>query len=52
MAWPQVTFIALMALTVGINLAKHGEAYRYNFWNSLLGAGLTGGLLYAGGFFS
>lgn len=54
MGWPQIAYIALTALGVGIHLAKHGEQRRdkYSAWLSMAGAALSIGILYAGGFFA
>lgn len=54
MGWPQVTFIALMALSVGVTLALHGKPRtgNHNVVAALIGAGITTGIVYAGGFFS
>jgi hypothetical protein len=54
MAWPQLTLIVLMALSLGIMLSKHGEpktGYE-SFWVSLTTAAFEFWLLYEGGFFS
>ena len=52
MGWPQITMIVLIALGVGISLAKHGEPRgNHSFGASLFSAALSVGLLYAGGFF-
>lgn len=52
MGWPQVTYIALLAASVGIALVKHGEPRKpWDAWDHVLGAALTAFLLYAGGFF-
>jgi len=50
---PQIIMIILLALGVWQSLMKHGE-YRsdekYNFWASLIAAGIEVALLYWGGF--
>ncbi|MEZ2132510.1 MULTISPECIES: hypothetical protein [unclassified Sinorhizobium] len=53
MGWPQLVIIALSAMGVGINMAKHGEPRKgkFNFWIALSVAAIEMGLLYAGGFF-
>lgn len=53
MGIPQICFIVLIALGLGISLAKHGE-YRedkYNFFTTLIGSLIYVGLLILGGFF-
>jgi hypothetical protein len=53
MGWPQITMIVLLALGVGIALAKNGQSKgNYSFGWAIIGAGINVGLLYAGGFFS
>lgn len=51
--WPQITLLAILALNLGINLARHGERKneKYNFFIALFGIGLDLFLLYMGGFF-
>lgn len=52
MEWPQIVVICLFAMTVGINLSKHGESGgNHNFWASLLNVAIYTFLLKAGGFF-
>lgn len=53
MNWPQYTYLALSAMSLGAILAKHGEPRTGNY-NFILTFALTAGtiaLLYAGGFF-
>lgn len=53
MNWPQITMIVLLALGVGISMAKHGESRPpYNGTVAIVAAAINAGLLYAGGFFS
>ncbi len=53
MGWPQITWIALAAMGVGISMVKHGQPREpYSLWTSLIGTGIAVGLLYAGGFFA
>ena len=53
MGWPQITYIVLSVLSVGYVLAKDGQPRDpYSFWQSVIGACISFGLLYAGGFFS
>jgi hypothetical protein len=53
MGWPQVTMIALLAMSVGISIAKHGESRPpFSAWAAMINAGISSGLLYAGGFFN
>ena len=51
MGWPQVTWVALAAASVAIAIVKHGEPRKIDAWSNLIGAALSTGLLYAGGFF-
>ena len=50
---PQIMFIILISMRVGLNLAKHGESLntKYSFPSALVHAAIMGGLLYWGGFF-
>lgn len=50
---PQIIWIVLTMLGLGIYLAKHGKKKEdnYNFWSALLGVILNCILLYYGGFF-
>lgn len=54
MGAPQIIWIVLVTLSVGLHLSKHGEprTERYSFWGMLLNAAITAGLLYWGGFFN
>ena len=53
MGVPQILYIVILALGLGITLAKHGEPRedKYNFFNTLFGAAIQIGLLILGGFF-
>lgn len=53
MGVPQITIIVLYALSLGVNLANHGEKRegKYNFWSSLIVCILLFTLLKSGGFF-
>lgn len=53
MGWPQVTIIALYALSLGVTLALHGKPRtgKHSFFTGLFGASLTLVPLYFGGFF-
>lgn len=50
----QISYIVIMVLSLGINLAKHGEPRdgKYSFWSALIAMGIQIGILYMGGFFS
>lgn len=52
--WPQITWIALCAADVAINLVQHGKPRtgRYNIIGSVIGAGLMIWILHSGGFFA
>lgn len=50
--FPQIIMIALIFVSIGINLAKHGEERpAYNVWTSLIAAIISFMLLWWGGFF-
>lgn len=50
--WPQIIYLALSFLAVGIALAKHGERREpWNVLHSILGSALALALLWWGGFF-
>lgn len=53
MKLPQMIYLGLVLMGLGINLARHGEfkGGRYNFWTGLLAVGLQMSLLAWGGFF-
>lgn len=50
---PQVIWIILATLGIGISLAKDGQQKddKYSFFTSTICTGLVAGLLYWGGFF-
>ena len=50
---PQIIYIALSALALGITAAQHGQprSGKENFWEMLLAIALHMGLLCWGGFF-
>jgi len=54
MGWPQVTIIAVYALSLGICLAMHGKPRtgNYNVGHAVIGSALVLVPLYFGGFFS
>lgn len=53
MSWPQITWIVLVSLVLGMTLMLHGQPRtdRHNFWWKLFDALVTAGVLWAGGFF-
>ncbi len=52
MGWPQITWIALMALSFGIAASRHGESQgKHNAFTSLVAIAINATLLYYGGFF-
>jgi hypothetical protein len=52
MGVPQICYIVIITLGLGISLAKHGEPQGdYNFFTTLIGAAIQIGLLILGGFF-
>jgi hypothetical protein len=51
--WPQLTYLGLTILGMGIILAKHGDpAPDYDVRRTFFSTGLTFFLLYMGGFFT
>ena len=51
MGIPQVIWLVLMALSLGVNAAWHGKKLNeYNFWSALLGFAVQVSLLSWGGF--
>lgn len=52
MGIPQICYIVLITLGLGISLAKHGEPKGdYNFFTTLIAVAIQIGLLILGGFF-
>lgn len=52
MGVPQICYIVIITLGLGISLAKHGEPQGdYNFFTALVAAAIQIGLLILGGFF-
>lgn len=51
---PQLIYLALTCLGLGMALAKHGQPKddSHSFWWTLTASGICIGLLYWGGFFS
>jgi hypothetical protein len=51
--WPQVTYLALMCIAVGVTIANYGEVKvsRYG-WTDFSSSGIVLALLYYGGFFA
>ena len=54
MGVPQILYIALLALGVGVSLARHGQPKTGNesVWITLIGVSIQVGLLLWGGFFN
>ena len=52
MGWPQILWIALSTMGLGISLVKHGEPResKYNFWITLISLGFEVFILHSGGF--
>lgn len=50
----QIIYVALLMLSLGISLAKHGEPRddKYSFGASFIATAIQIAILYAGGFFS
>ena len=53
MIFCKIMVVILMAMSLGMHLAKHGEPRtgKYNFWAELFGSTVTLALLWGGGFF-
>jgi hypothetical protein len=53
MGTPQIIWIALMAVSLGISLSKHGEPKKgkNSFWTALISFGIQLAILTWGGFF-
>ena len=51
--WPQIIWIILVAMSLGIAIIKHGESFtqKYSMWKTLIRIAITGALLCWGGFF-
>lgn len=54
MGIPQIIYIVIVALALGLSLAKHGEVEmkRENFWTTFIASSIQLAILYWGGFFS
>lgn len=54
MGWPQITWIVLAGVSLGIGLVQHGKPRTgtHSIWITLISLGLGFWLLSAGGFFS
>lgn len=54
MGIPQIIYIVLLALALGLSLAEHGELQvkRENFWTTFVSVLIQLAILYWGGFFS
>lgn len=51
---PQIIYLCLILLSLGIDLARHGEqkkSRQHNFWASLVSTTILLGILCWGGFF-
>ena len=50
--WPQLIYLGLIILGLGMHMALHGEKQkRYNAWTQLVASIISVGILYWGGFF-
>lgn len=52
--WPQIIWICLTLMALGVHAALHGRTKRvekYNFFSAFIGAIIVGAFLYWGGFF-
>ena len=54
LGWPQIVYICLIMMNLGMYLVKHGEKNntKYNFFTCLLSNLISVWILYSGGFFS
>lgn len=54
MGWPQIVYVGLIGLNLGIAGALHGKPRtgKHSFWVSLVGAAIIASILYYGGFFT
>ena len=52
MGAPEIILICLYALSFGINLAKHGQTFKYHAGYSFFNVFIVFGLLIWGGFFN
>lgn len=50
--WPQIAYIVLHALGLGITAAKNGQQSTYEFGTSIVSSLIVFALLYFGGFFT
>ena len=52
--WPQITYLALTCIGLGVVLSRHGESRNgeYHFGASLIARATINVLLYCGGFWS
>lgn len=46
-----IIYLSLLAMSLGISLAKHGEERRISFWQSLVALIIQLALLYGAGLF-
>ena len=51
---PQIIVLVLYSITIGIEMAQHGETYvtKHNVFITMIGVVMMLGLLWWGGFFS
>jgi len=52
---PQILYLSLIMLSLGINIAKHGQPRKpgtENAWHTLVGAAISLTIMYYGGFFA
>lgn len=52
MEWPQISYVALVVLSVGFAIGKHGRPRKWNMWETIIDAIVALFLLSKGGFFS
>lgn len=54
LGWPQLTYLALLFIGIGVDSAKHGQprSTKHNVWVSLAATAIVLPLLYYGGFFT
>ena len=52
LGWPQIIYLLLVALSLGVSIAKHGQVRDpYNVMDSIIATTIVLPLLYWGGFF-
>ena len=50
--WPQIVWIALQILSLGLNIRSNGEEYTQSFWSTVIGRAIYLTLYIFAGFFA